>query len=175
MPLIALLAFLLLAGVCYLLFVWGQVLFGALRRSLGQGRNAGTTAPARERQPESPGAEEDFIPGFRKIHFSIFEIFVLVYSLLAWVIWGGYYRTFKAILMTICGPFTTAILDPTGEHWKTAWALFPFCAAFLLWGIFCQLVRLPFQRAPRQVALVMWAIGLMIWFDAAILSYLLAV
>jgi hypothetical protein len=174
MPLIALLALLLLGGMCYLLFVGTQIAFVALRSSLGHRRNAGMIATTREEQPQSAGAKGGFTPGLRTTHLSIFGAFVLVYSLLAWSIWGGYYHTFKAILVPVCGPFTTAILDPTGEHWKTAWALFPFCAAFLAWGIFCQFVRLPFQHSPRQVALVMWATGLMVWFDAAIFSYVLA-
>ena len=172
--LITLLWFLLWAAVCYLLFVGYEILTGALHRAWGQIRHADTVAPADERPPESAGAERAFVPGFRQIHLTIFGVFILVYSLLAGVTWGGYYHKFRAILMVICGPFTTAILDPTREHWKTAWTLFLFSAAFLLWAIFCQWVRLPFQRAPRGVALVMWAIGLMIWFDAAILSYLLA-
>jgi len=174
MALIAPLALFLVVGVCYLLFVWIQLLVGALRCSLGQLRTTSVTASARERESQILGAEVEFSPGFRKTHFSILGAFVLVYSLVAFVVWGDYYRTFKSILMVICGPFATAILDSTGEHWKTAWVFFPFCAAFVLWGIFCQFVRLPFQHNPRHVALVMWAIGLMIWFDSAIVSYLLA-
>src|SRR5579863_10462202 len=138
MPLIALLALLLFAGVCFLLLVAARILFGALRHLFGPVQHAGMLASGRERQFQSTAAEAVFILGFRKVHLCIFGVFVLVYSLLAVVTWGGYYHTFTAILMTICGPFTTAILDPTPEHWKTAWSLFPICAAFLVWGIFCQ-------------------------------------
>ena len=173
MPFILLLALLLFVATCFLLFVAAQIVFCAVRRSLGQTGSAGVMATAGE-QHQGGGREGAFIPGFRRIHLSIFAIFVVVYSLFAWAIWGGYYHSFKSIVMVICGPFATAILDPTGEHWKAAWSFFPFCAAIMVWGVFCQLVRLPFQRYPQEVALVMWAIGLMIWFDAAIWSYLLA-
>ena len=171
MPLIFILTLLLAIGVCFVLLVWAKIVFCALRRLRGHASN---DASAGELGSQNAGEKGRLVPGFRKAHLFISGSFFLVYCLMTSVIWGGYYHSFKSVLMTLCGPFATVVNDPSEEHWKTAWALFPFCAAFLLWGVFCQWVRLPFLRNPGPVALVMWALGLMVWFDAAILSYVLA-
>jgi hypothetical protein len=154
MNLVLVLFLLLFAGIGYMLYVVARILFGMLCGFVQ--------------------------PGFRKIHFYIFLAFDLAYSSLAylaispgdWNSWDSH--PYRGILLTFSGPFSTAIFEPRAEHWKAAWVLFPFCAPFLLWGIFCQLVRLPFQRDPQRVAIVMWVIGLLGWFNGGVLSLLVA-
>jgi hypothetical protein len=124
--------------------------------------------------------QSTFVPGFRKLHLYIFLAFDLAYSLLIflaispgdWRSWDSH--PYRGILLTFSGPFSTAIIQPNAGHWEAAWGLFPFCAAFLLWGIFCQLVRLPSQRDPQRVAIFMWVIGLLGWFNGGVLSLVLA-
>ena len=138
-------------------------------------------APTGDVQPGTRGARAHSCAGFRKIPFYIFLAFDLAYSSLTFLSispgdWNGVGtapRT-RGILLTFSGPFSTAIFQPRAEHWKAAWGLFPFCAAFLLWGIFCQLVRLPSQRDPQRVAIVMWVIGLLGWFNGGLLALLMA-
>lgn len=159
---------LLVMGLGYILYVLGRILIGVLRKA--------PAANDAETLPNSGG----FHPNFRKVHFYILLGFCLFFgALLAWESSPGDWNNwashpYRAVSLTISGPFSASIFDPTPEHWKTAWQLFPWFAPFLAWAIFCQFYRLPYQRNPQRVALIMWIIGLLWWFSAGRLSHLMA-
>jgi hypothetical protein len=179
-----LLFLLLFAGVGYVFYVVARILLGMLRRLSSRGQPSDVAASARDVEPRSTGTRSTFVPAFRQVHLFTLLAFDQVYGWLTflaispgdWVTWHSH--PFRGILfvflITFCGPFSTAIYQPYPEHWKTAWGLFPFCLAILLWGIFCQMVRLPFQRDPQRVAIVMFVIGLLGWFNGALFSLLMA-
>jgi hypothetical protein len=163
-----LLFLLMVGGIGYAFYVVARILFG-LRG-----------APTGNVQSRSTANQSTFAPGFRRIHLYIFLAFDLAYSLVIfqcispgdWSAWDSH--PYWGILLTFSGPFSTAIFQPRAEHWKAAWGLFPYCAAFLLLGVFCQLVRLPSQRHPRRVAIVMWVTGLLGWFNGGLLALIMA-
>jgi len=179
-----LLFLLLFAGIGYVFYVVARVLLSVLCPLSKGVEPAGADADARDVEPGSTGTQSTFLPGFRRIHFYTLLAFNQVYGWLTFLAispgdWGAWHsHPFRGVLwvllITFSGPFSTAIYSSTAEHWKTAWGLFPFFAAFLLWGIFCQLVRLPFQRDPQRVAIAMWVIGLLGWFNGALLSLAMA-
>jgi hypothetical protein len=180
MTVVLLLFLLQFAGIGYVCYVVARILFGMLCGSSNRVQPPDTDAPTGEVGPRSTATKNTFVPVFRKIHFYIFLAFDLAYSSLTflaispgdWSSWDSH--PYRGILLTFSGPFSTAIFQPRDAHWNTAWGLFPYCAPFLLWGIFCQLVRLPFQRDPQWVAIAMWVIGLLAWFNGGVLSLILA-
>jgi len=180
MTVVVLLFLLQAAGIGYVGYVVARMLFGMLCRSSIRAQPPGVNAPAGNMEPQTTATRSAFARGFRRIHLYIFLAFDLAYSsLTCWAISPGDWRSwdshpYRGILLTFSGPFSTAIFQPRAEHWKTAWGLFPFFAPFLLWGIVCQLVRPPFQRDPQRVAIAMWVIGLLGWFNGGVLSLILA-
>jgi len=175
---------LLFAGIGYVVYVLARIFLGMLRRQASTGQPSDMEAPARSVEPRSTGIQSTFAPGFRQVHLYTLLAFDQVYGWLTFLAispgdWGAWHSDpFRGILfvflITFCGPFSTALYQPYPEHWKVAWCLIPFCLPFLLWGVWCQLMKLPFQRNPQRVAIAMFVIGLLGWFNGALVSLLMA-
>jgi hypothetical protein len=124
-----------------------------------------------------------FINHFRRVHLYIFLGFALAFSIFTyyavihmspgdWNDWRGTHP-YRATLLTIFGPFTGAILRPFDQDcWQTSRGLLLFCAPLLVFGLLCQLVRLPFRRGAQALRIAMWVIGLLSWFAGSVLSLL---
>jgi hypothetical protein len=118
----------------------------------------------------------------RRVHLYIFIGFVFAFSALT--LWAMSHqspndwrdnRNFTATLLTVSGPFTGAIARPSESSClRNSLALFPYCAAFLLAGIVCQMVPSPFRRGEQFFRLGIWVLGLMGWFAGGALSLLYA-
>jgi hypothetical protein len=123
-----------------------------------------------------------FTSQFRKVHLYIFFAFSAVFSALTfWTLihqspsdWRENHN-FTATLLTVSGPLTGAIACPSQtDCWRFGWRIFPYCAAILLFALFCQLVRLPSQRVAMAVRIAFWVLGLLGWFGGGVLSLLFA-
>jgi hypothetical protein len=114
----------------------------------------------------------------RRVHGFILLAFTLAFSALTF--WGLSHQSvndwrsnwnFTATLFTISGPFTGAIARPSQSTClEFAFKLFPYCAGFLLAGILCQVIPLPFRWGERFFRISMWVLGLTGWFGGGVLS-----
>lgn len=117
---------------------------------------------------------------FTRTHLRILLGFVLVFSALS-VFWltrqsAGDRRdnaNVATVVFTFLGPFAGAIARHfQGCCWRFSVGLFPYCAAFLLAGVVCQMVPVPFRRGERFFRLGTWMLGLAGWFLGAPASFL---
>jgi hypothetical protein len=125
-----------------------------------------------------------FINRFRQVHLFIFGGFAVAFSALTfWAVihmspgdWkDSRNHPYAATLLTICGPFTGAILRPYDPYsWEVARRLCPYCAAFILGGAFFQFVPLPFQRYEQGLRISIWVLGLLAWFGGGVVSLICA-
>jgi hypothetical protein len=148
----------LIAGIFYVIYVVGRMLYGVVS--------------GRREQLEGAEESQKFARGFRKVHLFTFLAIDVVYSL--WMFWAFPHHPYQTLWGTTSGPFATAMVEPWPEHWRAAWGLCIFFGPFLLMGILCQFFRLPFQRNPQRVAVILWVVGLLGWFSGAIFSLLQA-
>lgn len=75
-------------------------------------------------------------------------------------------------LASITGPMVGAISrDLQGCCLEFSLWLLPYCGAFLVVGVLAQLVRLPRWAPIRAFQLMLWLVGLLVWFGGGIVSF----
>jgi len=117
---------------------------------------------------------------FTRSHFKILLWFILIFSVLSafWLSQQSpgdrrHNANVATVLFTFAGPFAGAIARHFQSCcWRFSLSLFPFCAAFLMVGVVCQLVPVPFRRGQQVFRMVAWILGLLGWFLGAPVSFL---
>jgi hypothetical protein len=148
----------LLAGIFYVIYIAGRMLYGVVS--------------GRREQLEGAVESQIFTRGLRKVHLFTFLAVDVVYSL--YMFWAFPHHPYQTLWGTTFGPFATAMVEPWPDHWRAAREICVLCGPCLLMGILCQFFKLPYQRHPQRVAVFLWVIGLLGWFSGAIYSLLLA-
>ena len=117
---------------------------------------------------------------FTRTHFKILLGFVLVFSALS-AFWLSQQSVgdrrdnanLATVAFTFLGPFAGAIARHFQSCcWKFSVGLFPFCAAFLLVGVVCQVIPVPFRHGQHFFRLATWTLALAGWFLGAPVSFL---
>jgi hypothetical protein len=137
------------------------------------------------RAPRWPAGRAKFMDiitnNFRRAHlYAFFAVAAVGTALTFWAVmqmspgdWNDSRgpHPYRATLLAVCGPFAGAILRPFEPYSLTiAFWLLPYCAACLIWGVFFQLVWLPFRRGAQGLRMVMGVGGLVGWFAGSVLS-----
>jgi hypothetical protein len=121
-----------------------------------------------------------FTSNFTKVHLKILLGFVVAFTWLS-IWWLSQQSTgdqrdnwnVATVILTWTGPFAGAIARHLQSCcFKFSLSLLPFCAAFLLGGVVCQIVALPLEHGQRGFRLVTWTVGLLGWFAGAPISFL---
>jgi hypothetical protein len=119
-------------------------------------------------------------PSLTPTHFKILAAFWILFSGLV-IFWlmqqsPGDRRdnwNVAAVLLSSSGPFAGAIARHFQSCcWHYSLRLSPFCAAFLVFGIFCQMLPFPFTSLERPFRLGSWTLGLLGWFAGVPISFL---